>query len=138
MPEAFLRPLYPQEVREKDLITVTAGLARFLRREGYWPKMSELATYLKADRGGTVDCCRALIEGRLVAREARKSGLSRYKLTPRGWDVIGAKPIEPWRRPPGRGVLRQAVTSAALKIIEMEQYVRRADRYGDNEASGVD
>lgn len=138
MPEAFLRPLYPQEVREKDLITVSAGIARFLRREGYWPKMGELAGFLKSDRGGTVDCCRELIEAKLIARESRKSGFSRYRLTPRGWDLLGAKPIEPWRRPPGRGVLRQAVTAAALKVIEMEQYIRKEERYGDNQTAGLD
>jgi hypothetical protein len=134
---AVVRPLYPREVREKDLITVCAGLARFLRREGFWPKAGELTEFLKADRGGVVDCFNELKTAKLISREAHKNGYSRYHLTARGWELLGTQPIEPWRKPPTTALLRRAVSQAAARILIMESHRNYETTY-EQDATGAD
>ena len=136
-----IRPLFPDVVREKDLLTICAGIARFLRHEGFWPKTSELTEYLAADRGGVVDCFRVLVENRLIQRIARNKHLARYQLTTRGWHLLGLEPMEPWRKPTSSSLIRRAVNAASARMLKYEQEQRnrlRTIRSGDEGSDGDD
>jgi hypothetical protein len=114
------RSLYPEKMRQRDLLTVMTGMARYVRRWGYWPKTAELQDLLKCDRGALVDCLHILRDQHLAALTAQSSGLSSHMLSSRGWELLGLSPIEPWRKRPSQMLIRKTVTAAAAKMMRAE------------------
>jgi RIO-like serine/threonine protein kinase len=114
------RPLYPEKSLLADSLTVLSGMVRFVRKEGYWPKAKELTALLKADKGAVVYRLQALVADNQIARTPRKSGYARYQITGRGWETLGIKPLEPWRRPPTRNLIAKAINAAARKVAQEE------------------
>lgn len=125
-PATIYRPLFPDRVRQADLLTLCKGLARFVRLEGYWPNRRELAKRLGSDFPATVDGLNALITGRHVERLPIRSGIARFRLTTRGWELLGIAPIEPWRRVPSKALLRRTINAAASRILKEEHVARES------------
>ena len=117
----FHRPLYPARVRQSDMLLVCTGLASHLKREGYWPKAKELCAQLKCNRAALSDTLKLLVDANLIARQATRAGGGRFSLEPKGWDLIGLAPIEPWRKPLNRATIQHAVNAAARRVMREEQ-----------------
>jgi hypothetical protein len=115
-----IRPLFPEQVRQRDFVTIMSGIGRFIAREGYWPTSTELASFLKADKGATVYCLITLAKQQLVQRGSKKGGCPSYSLTARGWQFIGFTPIEPWGMRPSKALYRRAIREAAAKVLRDE------------------
>jgi hypothetical protein len=108
------------------LVTVCSALARWLRRYGYWPRRPELAEYLRADYPATADALKDLVARRQVELIPNHGGHARYRLTTAGWNLLGVVPIEPWRKPPNKNLIRRAVNAAARRVMLAEQRARQA------------
>ncbi len=119
MAAATVRSLYPLRVRQRDLITVLSGIARFVRTEGYWPKAKELSSLLRADHGATVDCLHELSSRHLLDHLPSQSGAATYRLRGDGWQFLGLQPIEPWRKRPSKALIRQAIDATSRRIMRM-------------------
>jgi RIO-like serine/threonine protein kinase len=120
VPSSQYRSLYPEKTRQADLLTVLAGIARWCRREGYWPKRSELQGLLRSDLAATADLIGLLIESHYIERLPRSSGYARYQITVKGFDLLGIVPIEPWRKVPTKAIIRRTVNAAAARVLRME------------------
>ncbi len=114
------RPLFPEAVRNEDKLTLLSGLMRYLRRYGYWPKRSELRDTLRSERAATTYLLQELTDAKLVELLPWRSGHARYQLTSRGWQLIGVAPIEPWRRPPSKMLVRRIAIAAAERLRRSE------------------
>jgi hypothetical protein len=125
MPSSTYRPFYPEKVRQADRMTLLSGIARFVRKEGYWPRRSELFTLLRADFAATVFMLRELQGDRLVERVPNPH-VTRFMLTARGFNALGIEPLEPWRRPPSHALVRRITNAAAARALRIEAAERDA------------
>lgn len=85
----------------------------------------EVAKHLKADHAATVDCMNELERAGHVERLPYKSGMARYRLTSKGWGVLGLQPIEPWRKVPSKALIRRTINAAAARALRLESAARK-------------
>lgn len=120
MKSTSIPPLHPDRVRKQGMREVLRGAARFLQAHGFWPQNDELARYLRAPKHAVVWYVDELVSFGVLERHKPKASYSQIRVTARGWQALGVKPLAPYAPRPGRArratIAQQVVRSLGKQI----------------------
>ena len=124
----IVRPLFPERVARRDRQFLLRAMAGFLTRYGYYPTHNELASATGAQRAAVYACLEDLVALEVIERFNPPGRRPPYwQLTPKGWQVLGLRPVQPWVRRPSKP-LDRLVYRVAISLADVEAAQRKLDQ----------